>query len=538
MKQKPDSQKSLVFWYNIGMQKPIKYQENYTTNQLVLPLNLGIILEKDSEVYTYLELTKGIDLKKYFGRETNTGRIPKNRVKIMNAILFGYMIGYRSTRKLEEACKNDIRFMYLIEGMNSPSHTLINNVMNEIKDKLDSLLLEINQEIMKREDIETDKLYIDGTKIEADANKYSFKWKKSIIKFRDKLYKKISKSLKEANEIFVEYGYKETREKEKYKIKEIEKITNRLLGIIDYLGIECVYGKGQRKTTIQRIYDKFSEYQNKLIEYKKDLDIIGPNRNSYAKTDHDATFMHMKEDHMRNAQLKPGYNVQIGVSKEYIMVIDAFQNGADQKTFKPLLEKYNLMYDNYPKYPVADAGYGSYDNYKYCESKGMEKYQKYGMWAKERDPNFKKLIYNKENFRKDKLGNYRCPNNKKFEEIRRYQSNRIESKHEMIEYECFYCSKCRQKKKCTKAKGNRQIAFIKGYTEIKEEVKNNLDSELGIELRVQRSIQVEGAFGVIKEDMKFRRFSRTMFSGIKLELNLIAIGYNLKKYHNKKFRSI
>jgi hypothetical protein len=130
------------------------------------------------------------------------------------------MIGYRSTRKLEEACKNDIRFMYLIDGMNPPTHTTINNVMNEIKDKLDSLLLEINQEIMKRENLELDKLYIDGTKIEADANKYSFKWKKSIIKFRDKLYKKISKSLKEANEIFVEYGYKETREKEKYKIKE------------------------------------------------------------------------------------------------------------------------------------------------------------------------------------------------------------------------------------------------------------------------------------------------------------------------------
>ncbi|MDT8336655.1 MAG: transposase [Candidatus Izemoplasmatales bacterium] len=132
------------------MTNTIIYQENYTTKQLVLPLDLGIKISNDSEVYTYLELMKGIELEKYFGRKSDIGRIPKNRVKIMNAILFGYMIGYRSTRRLEEACKNDIRFMYLIEGMNSPSHTLINNVMNEIKDKLDSLLLEINQEIMKR----------------------------------------------------------------------------------------------------------------------------------------------------------------------------------------------------------------------------------------------------------------------------------------------------------------------------------------------------------------------------------------------------
>jgi len=513
------------------------YRVNYTTNQLVLPLDLGIILEKNSEVYTYLELMKGIKLEKYFGRESNIGRIPKNRVKIMNAILFGYMIGFRSTRKLEEACKNDIRFLYLIEGMNSPSHTLINNVMNEIKEKLDSLLLEINQEIMKREDIETDKLYIDGTKIEADANKYSFKWKKSILKFRDKLYIKITKSLPELNELFKGNGYKEIIEKEKYKPKEIKKIVNRLVGLIDCLGIKCVYGKGQRKDPIQRIYDTFKEYYEKLEEYAKDLEIIESNRNSYAKTDHDATFMHMKEDHMRNAQLKPGYNVQIGVSNEYIMVIDAFQNGADQKTFKPILEKYNIMYNNYPKYPVADAGYGSYDNYSYCLEKDMGLYQKYGLWAKEREPQFKKQIYKKENFRKDKYGNYRCPNNKIFEKVRKYQSKKITYGHTIIEYECFYCMKCRQKKNCTKAKENRKITEIVGYQKMKDNVIENLDSELGIELRVQRSIQVEGAFGIIKEDMKFRRFTRITFSGIKLELNLIAIGYNLKKFHNKKFRT-
>lgn len=514
------------------------YIENYTTKQLVLPLDLGIILEKDSEVYTYLELMKGIKLEKYFGRASNIGRIPKNRVKIMNAILFGYMIGFRSTRKIQEACKNDIRFMYLIEGINSPSHTLINNIMNEIKDKLDSLLLEINQEIMKREDIEIDKLYIDGTKIEADANKYTFKWKKSILKFREKLYIKITKELPDLNEIFKGNGYREIKQKDKYKSNEIKKIVNRLVGLIDCLGIKCVYGKGQRKNPIQRLYDDFQGYYNKLQEYEKDLEIIGPTRNSYAKTDYDATFMHMKEDHMRNAQLKPGYNVQIGVSNEYIMVIDAYQNRADHKTFKPLLEKYNIMYNNYPKYPVADAGYGSYDNYSYCLEKDMGLYQKYGLWAKEREPQFKNQIYKKENFKQDREGNYICPNNKKFEKVREYQSKKITYDHTIIEYECFYCMKCRQKKNCTKAKENRTITEIVGYQEMKDKVIENLDSELGIELRVQRSIQVEGAFGVIKEDMKFRRFTRTMFSCIKLELNLIAIGYNLKKFHNKKFRTI
>jgi transposase len=518
------------------MTKHLNYTDNYNTNQLVLPLNLGIILSPKSEVHTYLELMKGIALEKYFENETQRGRLPKNRVKIMKAILFGYMIGFRSTRAIAKACINDIRFMYLIEGMATPSHTLINNVMNEIKEKLDSLLLEINQEIMKREDIDIDKLYIDGTKIEADANKYTFKWRKSIEKHRDKLYLKITKEILQYNEIIQEYGYKSLTVSEKYKTKELEKIVNRLVGLIDHLGIGLVYGKGQRKTPIQRIYDNFKEYSDKLQEYNNDLLIIGPNRNSYSKTDHDATFMHHKEDHMRNAQLKPGYNVQIGVSNEYIMVIEAYQNGSDQKTFKPVLEKYNIMYNKYPKYPVADAGYGSYDNYSYCIEKDMELYQKYGMWSKEREPKFKKQIFKQENFRQDKQGNYICPNNKKFIKQYDYESKYIESPHTKTRYECLYCDRCRKKKKCTTAKGNRTITVLHGLKELKQKVDENLDSELGIELRVQRSIQVEGAFGIIKEDMKFRRFTRTMFSGIKLELNLIAIGFNLKKFYNKQYR--
>ena len=236
---------------------------------------------------------------------------------------------------------------------------------------------------------------------------------------------------------------------------------------------------------------------------------------------------------MRNAQLKPGYNVQIGVSNEYIMVIDAQQQRSDDHTFEPILDKYNIMDDRYPKYPVADAGYGGYDNYKYCESKGMELFQKYKMWSKEKETKFKKQIYKQANFKKDKEGNYICPNNKKFTKRYDYQSKYIRHDHTMTLYECDYCSKCRQ---CTKAKGNRTISILDGYKELKQKVQANLNSELGIELRVQRSIQVEGAFGIIKEDMKFRRFTRTMFSGIKRELNLVAIGFNLKKFHNKQYR--
>jgi archaellin len=218
------------------------------------------------------------------------------------------------------------------------------------------------------------------------------------------------------------------------------------------------------------------------------------------------------------------------------MTVEAYQNGSDQLTFEPFLEKYNMMYERYPKYPVADAGYGSYDNYTYCIEHGMELYQKYNTWELERSKKHKKNIFHKDNFRIDSDGDYRCPRNKKFIKLYEYQSKYIRHEHKKIKYKCDYCPRCRLKTKCTKAKENRTITEIKGYKEIKNKVNENLGSELGIKLRTQRSIQVEGAFGILKEDMKFRRFTRTMFSGIKLELNMIAIGYNLKKFHNKQFR--
>lgn len=500
-------------------------------------MDLEIILEKNSEVYSYLELMKGIKLEKYFDHSNQgIGRKKKNRVQILNAILFGYMVNVRSTREIERACRNDIRFLYLTEGMNPPSHTTINEVIGELNLSLESLVIEINQELMKREDIEIDKLYVDGTKIEADANKYTFVWTKQVLKARDKLYDKISKAIPYWNEIFRKYGYREIKIKRTYKPIYLEKLRNRMLGIVEKQGIKFVYGKGQRKTEIQRKYEKLVEYHNKLAEYQEKLSIAG-DRNSFSKTDHDATFMHMKEDHMKNAQLKPGYNVQIGVSNEYIMMVDAYQNRNDYYTFQPFLEKYNLAYERYPKYPVADAGYGSYDNYQYCKSKGMELYQKYSTWSKEKEKKYQKDPYKLENFRINEEGIRICPYGRKYTEITRYANSKSAYNKTVILYECESCEGCPLKKQCTKAKGNRQSKITLGLDSLKKEVRDNLDSALGIELRIQRSIQVEGAFGVIKEDMKFRRFTRTGLSGIKTELYLVVIGYNLKKFHNKKNRS-
>lgn len=511
------------------------YTVNYTPNQLILPMDLSINLPKNSEVRTYAKLMKGIDLGKYFTkREETRGRIPKNRVRILNAILFGYMVDVRSSRALESACKHDIRFMWLMGDMKAPSHTLIATVINELNQDLKKIFKEVLEVIEAYDKTDTNILYIDGTKIEADANRYTFVWKKAVVKHQAKLHQKISKTL----EILSAIGPCDIRIQKSYKASTLKRMISKVKRVLERESIECVYGKGKRKTPIQRVYDELKAYEEKMREYERHLEIIGPERGSYSKTDHDATFLHMKEDHMRNSQLKPGYNVQIGVSNEYIRLIEAYPYRNDLNTFKPFIESYYTMHGHYPLYPVADAGYGRYDTYHYCLEKGMELYQKHNMWAIERTKAYKNNPFNRDNFPRDKEGNYICPKGRKLTYRYSTKSKRIKSPHDIKVFKSETCKRCPLKTQCKRSKDEKIIHVNETWDQMKSIVRENLESPLGIDLRIQRSIQVEGAFGIIKEDMRFRRFSRTGYQGISNELYLIAIGYNLKKYHNKTQRII
>ncbi len=298
-----------------------------------------------------------------------------------------------------------------------------------------------------------------------------------------------------------------------------------------------VSGRGKRKSELQQLYESVRDFKEKLVFYKTHLEIMGENRNSYSKSDKDATFMRMKDDHMQNGQLKAGYSVQAAVSNEYIVSVGLYDSRSDQKTFIPFMKKYNELYGFHPRFPVADAGYGSYDNYSFCIENSMELVQKYTMFSKEREKKYKNNPFRAENFSVDDEGNYYCPMDKKFV-LKNITQNRLyKYPNETKVYECESCEGCSEKSNCSKAKGNRTIRINEKLNEMHETVRENLNSPQGIELRKQRSIQVEGAFGVIKENMKYRRFTRTGHQSVKLELLLVCIGYNLKKFHNKSLRN-
>ncbi|MBQ8549071.1 MAG: transposase, partial [Lachnospiraceae bacterium] len=300
-----------------------------------------------------------------------------------------------------------------------------------------------------------------------------------------------------------------------------------------------VTGRGHRKTLHQRQYQEMEGYLERLKTYAKHIGICGEERNTYAKTDHDATFMRIKRDYMGNDQLLPAYNVQAAICDEYIAVIDAKPYASDQDCFVPLMEKFKALYGCYPKYPVADAGYGSYNNYLYCEEHGMEKFMKFTMFDKEtKNEKYHINPYRAVNFKQDSQGNLICPNKKKF--VFKYNAHVRGNKYGRTEeiYECESCEGCPYKSECCKSvKNNRTIRLNQELTSFHREVISNLECIHGTLLCMNRSIQSEGTFGIIKWDRNYKRLFRRGKESVLLELTLISCGYNLYKYHNKKKRS-
>lgn len=502
-----------------------------------LPLEIEKIIEISDPVYTFCEVTNHIDLQKYLAiEESRIGRPRYDSETLLKVILFAFSEhGYVSTRTIEKLCKTDIRFMYLLDGRPAPSHMTIDNFMNEVlTGSIENIFREINSYIFEAEAVDTEHIYIDGTKISANANKYSWVWKKSSVKNRDKTFLKISSLLEEMNASLLNYGVKIELRKE-YAIEYIEQILREYAKITDLHPETAVRGRGHHKTDEQRNYDKLAEYCEKLKKYANHISICGDIRNSYSKTDNDATFMRMKKDYMGNDQLLPGYNIQLGICDEYIAVYDVKQYASDMDCFIPLMERFKKVYGRYPGISVADAGYGSLNNYIFCEENNIGKYMKFTMYDKTmKDESYRTDPFRAVNFPINENGNPVCPNGKEFHFLRNehIKGNKYGRTEEY--YQCEDCEGCPMKEKCCKCKGNRIVRINRELSSYHREVLSNLNSVQGALLRMNRSIQAEGAFGSIKWNRSYTRARRRGLKGLILEIGMISCGFNLHKYHLKK----
>ncbi len=514
---------------------------NYTVRQLKLPLEIKKIIDVSDPVYTFCEVMDHIDLSKYFVEEGyKTGRPRCDKQKLLKVILFAFMEnGICSLRKIEKLCRNDIRYLYLLDGMKAPSFATFGNIIrNSLTDSIEQIFLDVNAYIFEEDQVDLEHTYIDGTKILANANRYTWVWKKSCTKNREKVFEKISILIEHMNQNVLGFLGIRFEKREEYSIEYVADLLKQYKQGTKLDESTFVSGSGHRKSILQKQYQELQEYLERLKRYAHHIKICGENRNSYSKTDHDATFMRIKRDYMGNDQLLPAYNLQVAVCDEYIAVVDVKPYASDMECFVPLLEKYNKSYGRYPKYPVADAGYGSYNNYLYCEEHGIEKYMKFTMFKKEtKDKKYHESPYRAVNFKRDKSGNLICPNGKKFYFKRK--NHVYKNKYGRTEevYECESCDGCLHKSECCpRASHNRTIRMNQELTAIHQEVISNLESIHGALLRMNRSIQAEGTFGVLKWDKSYKRLFRRGTKNVNLELTLISCGFNLYKYHNKKQR--
>ena len=515
---------------------------NYTARQLKLPLEIEKLIDISDPVYTFCEVMEHVDLYKYFvdDKDYKTGRPKCDSLKLLKVILFAFMEnGISSLRELHRLCRNDIRFMYLLDGMDAPSFATFGNfIRNELTTNIECIFNDINSYIFEKDRVDLDHVYIDGTKLEANANRYTWVWKKSCTKNRTKVFEKISSLIDAMNTEVLGYLGVKFEKREIYEIAYIETLLQQYVEITGIDMSSFVSGKGHRKTLHQRQYQELEDYLKRLKSYANHIEICGEHRNSYAKTDHDATFMRIKRDYMGNDQLLPAYNVQTAICDEYIAALDVKPYASDQECFVPLMEKFNETYGHYPKYPVADAGYGSYNNYLFCEEHGMEKYMKFTMFEKEtKSEKYHTNPYRAVNFKRDEQGSLICPNGKRFvfRKNQHVKGNKYGRTEEV--YECESCEGCPHRSACCKStKGNRTIRINRELTSFHEEVISNLESIHGALLCMNRSIQAEGTFGVIKWDRSYKRLLRRGKENVLLELTLISCGFNLYKYHNKKVR--
>ncbi len=490
-------------------------------------------------VFTFDRFMEGINVKKYLKNvpKHRTGRLRYDPVSMLKTVLFGFMTsGYCSLRELEDNCKVNLRFMYLMDW-ETPSYRTFGYFINEVlNDSVEEIFADINRKIFEEEQVDLQHLYIDGSKFEANANKYSWVWKKATEKSRYRLYKKITALIESINETLQWSGTKISVSTE-YVPEYLDEIAEKYAILYQLDEKTFVHGKGRHKTVQQRQYEQLVAYADKLREYVEKIRICGAERNSYSKTDHSATFMRIKTDYMRNDQLLPAYNVQIGVADEYIAVVDVNHYRSDMDCFIPLMERFRETYGFYPKYPVADAGYGSYNNYIYCEQKGMEKYMKFTMFKKEtEDKNYRENPFRAENFPIDSDGIMRCPNGKAFVfQYRQHVRGNEYGRQEEV-YRCEDCSKCPYAEKCKRTENNRTVRINRELTAMHREVVNNLESIHGALLRMNRSIQAEGTFGIIKQDRWYKRIVRKGIESVRLEVFLVSIGHNLYKYYKKKNR--
>lgn len=520
--------------------------KNYTTNQVILPLDFSFQLEKNDIAFAIDQLIESIPEERFLPFNHQMGPSSYHPKMMMKMILCAYTQSVFSGRKIEALTKDSIRMMWLTQSY-QPSYRSINRfrVNPLVNALLRECFVQFRSQLVKEQLIDEEAIFIYGTKIEANANKYTFVWKKSIENFDKKLTEKSNVLYDELlkDKIIPEIERESAKE---LSVTELGQIEEKLAHVVEKFTEKIEYEKDGTIRKSIRSKRKVPKKTRKLVHdfkerkcaYQKHRQILGQ-RNSYSRTDPDATFMRMKDDHMKNGQLKAAYNLQIATNSQYILGYDLFSNPTDTRTLHPFLTTLKECFFELPNYIVADAGYGGEENYQAV----LEDYERtplitYAMYYKEQKKKFKQNPFLPANWSYQELDDtFICPNGRKMN-FRNYsiRTDKYGFKRYLKRYECEDCSDCPVRSQCTKAKSdkNREIQKNMNWEYFKATIQQLLSEKETGKIYRQRKIDVEPAFGYLKACLGFTRFSVRGKQQAHNEIGFALMAVNLRKYRLNK----
>lgn len=505
--------------------KKVVFKQNNQNQSALFPVSFEAFIPANHPVRVVNRVIDRLDINSIVGSYKGGGTSSYHPRIMLKILIYSYLNNTYSSRKIEKA-NNESIYYHWLSGGNFPDHHTINNFRGaRLKGKIDNIFTQVVILLNQSNLVALEEVFTDGTKLESFANRYTFVWKGSIEKNKEKLEKKIKLVLKDIEQEIAQES--QCQEPNELTVPISSEELDKKIAELN----ETIKEKGSGKKITKQVEKLANEALPKLQEYENHLKKMGE-RNSYSKTDPDATFMRMKEDHMKNGQLKPAYNLQLSTENNFITNFSIHQRPGDTATYKEHLGSFHQKYGHYPHQAIADAGYGSLENYEFLDKNQIESYVKYNYFHKEQSKKFKSDISKIDNlFYNADQDFYICPMGQKMyptSEDKKRKSD-LGHEYEVTIYQAINCTGCPLRGACHKQQGARKIEVNKQLVEYKRQSRENLLSEKGRKLRGRRCTEVEQTFGQIKWNKKFNRFLLRGVPKVSIEIGILAIVHNLQK---------
>jgi transposase len=508
----------------------VVFKKDKSNQLLLLPPDIGSLIPDKHLVRVVDKVINELKLSPLFETYKGGGASSYSPRMMLKVITYGYIDKIYTNRRIEKALRENLYFMW-ISGMSTPDFTTIHNFRSKrLKEAVDDVFGSVVEVLIRSGYVKAENLFVDGTKIEANANRYSYIWKKNVERHESMIKDKVKNLLLHIDQLQQE----EDAEYGSHNLEELEGhiTTDQVEKLVEEINQKLSKGP-KSKQAASAVTKLKKEYIPKLKKYDQQKDMLD-GRNSCSKTDNDATFFRMKEDHLNTGQLKPGYNVQIATEDQFILGYGIYQKAADTSVLIPFIEKVKTQLKGVPKNIIADAGYGSEENYDYVKDNNIGNYIKYNNFDYEKTNDHKKKIFLSDHFEYDKKRDqYKCPAEQILDFIgtkKTISESGYKSNKRVYKSRC--CKHCPYKEKCSKSKTDRKIEISPKLIKYKDIVRENLESGTGKILRSKRGVDVESVFGQIKHNNQFRRFYTRGLKNVSTEWGIMSIAHNIKKMAN------